>query len=94
MIKRPIETINIMDRPKYIYEDLIKSICHEYRTVKANSDKKPSKIPVIASLISRFLVLLSTIFPPFLEPLCNGVHYNLREIYFYRNILKLYKTLK
>ncbi|GAA6117599.1 hypothetical protein NRIC0776_11760 [Apilactobacillus kunkeei] len=62
IIKRPIEIINTMDSAKYIYEDLIKSICHEYRIVKANSEEKPRIIPVIHSLIIRFLVLLSTIF--------------------------------
>lgn len=94
MIERPIAIINIMDRPKYIYEDLIKSICHEYRIVRANSDKNPRIIPVIDSLINRFFVFLSTIFPPSLEPVCNGSNYNLREKYLYGIILKLYKTLK
>ena len=64
MIRRPIETINIMERPKYIYEDLIKSICHEYRIVSANSAVNPRTIPILANLISLFFVLLSTIFPP------------------------------
>lgn len=64
MIIRPIEIINIMDRPKYIYEDLIKSICNEYRIVSTNSAEKPRAIPIMANLISLLFVLLSTIFPP------------------------------
>lgn len=59
-IKIPIATINPMARLKYIYDDLIKLTCHEYSTVKANSDKKPMTIPAVNSLVNRFFVLLST----------------------------------